>query len=215
MTLHPHPSYRVLVSQRVDSWYPTSELRDGLDQRLVDWVVSLGCLPFPVPNGLANPDSEGYKSLATWIDAVRPDAIILSGGNNVGECIERDKTEFYLLDWACQRRIPVLGICRGMQIISVWAGSQLEKVECHVDNRHSLLQNGADDLPAEVNSYHDFAIQYCPKGFAILATSEDGVIEAIAHKSLQWEAWMWHPEREPVFTEVESTRVKKLFGLLT
>jgi putative glutamine amidotransferase len=43
-----------------------------------------------------------------------------------------------------------------------------------------------------------------------LAKSEDGSIEAMVHKSLPWEAWMWHPEREVVFFKNDIDRFKKI-----
>ena len=46
--------------------------------------------------------------------------------------------------------------------------------------------------------------------FQILAKSEDGNLEAMRHKDLPWEAWMWHPEREKVFTRNNQERFRKL-----
>ena len=61
-----------------------------------------------------------------------------------------------------------------------------------------------------VNSYHNQALQSCPDSFNILAKSEDGIIEAITHKELPWEAWMWHPERSNVFSKNDLERFKNL-----
>ena len=48
--------------------------------------------------------------------------------------------------------------------------------------------------------------------FEILAKSIDGNIEAMSHKKLPWEAWMWHPERDKEFNIYCINRVKQLFN---
>jgi putative glutamine amidotransferase len=53
-------------------------------------------------------------------------------------------------------------------------------------------------------------LKECPKGFDIMARSEDGNIEAIIHKDLPWEAWMCHPERESSFSEIDMKRFIRL-----
>ncbi len=103
----------------------------------------------------------------------------------------RDATERYLLSWAEKNLVPVLGICRGMQMMGVWAGGSLKRMAGQV-TRH-LLQG---EVVGEVNSFHDFSLSGCPLGFEVVARSEDGEIEAIRHTDLPWEGWMWHPERE-------------------
>ena len=62
------------------------------------------------------------------------------------------------------------------------------------------------------NSFHNFALSRCSENYRILAKSEDGVIEAIRHKSLPWEGWMWHPERETTFNYEDINRIKDLFN---
>ncbi|ARU57169.1 glutamine amidotransferase class-I [Oleiphilus messinensis] len=150
--------------------------------------------------------------------AVAPDALVLSGGNDINEYSLRDRTEFALLNWAQARQLPVLGICRGMQLMATWAGTTLISIAGHVDTRHELNFIGNQDglvagIPREVNSYHNHAVRDCPEGFYVLAESADAVIEAIAHRQLNWQACMWHPEREPAFNLVDINRIRKLFGI--
>jgi len=64
----------------------------------------------------------------------------------------------------------------------------------------------------EVNSFHDFSPDGCPPGFEVLATAEDGELEAIRHARLPWEGWMWHPEREERFSPHDVSRLRKLFA---
>ncbi|OLS62863.1 gamma-glutamyl-gamma-aminobutyrate hydrolase family protein [Pseudomonas putida] len=194
----------VAVSQRVDVLAERGETRDALDQRLVDFLLTGGLLPVPVPNTL----SATADALQTWLDRLAPQAIVLSGGNDLGEQPARDMTEARLLEHARANHLPVLGICRGMQMLGHWAGSRLKPVSGHVRTRHRL----SGRIVAEVNSYHGLALADCPEDFDVLARSEDGEIEAIGHRSLPWEGWMWHPEREQVFAVHDLARLRALFG---
>lgn len=213
MTINTSSSNMLVgVTQRVDSVPGRSELRDAVDQMLVNWVVQAGFLPVPIPNTLLLPEysdnSFSDKALGNWLQSVQLAALVLSGGNDIGEYPERDTTEFQLLSWAEMNDVPVLGICRGMQVMAVWAGAKLKPVNGHVCTRHKLQR----DISGEVNSYHNFSVAECPTGFSVRATAEDGEIEAIRHTSLPWEGWMWHPEREEFFQSNDTKRVKELFS---
>jgi len=191
----------VAVSQRVDAFPERGENRDALDQRLIAFLRVAGYLPVPVPNGLQD-------ALHGWLSTLSPQAIVLSGGNDIGQCPARDLTENRLLDHAQAHGLPVLGICRGMQMIAHWSGGELKPVTGHVRTRHQL----SGQIVAEVNSYHGLALAGCPEPFEVTARSEDGEIEAIRHLSLPWEGWMWHPEREDVFAPHDLHRLQELFG---
>jgi N5-(cytidine 5'-diphosphoramidyl)-L-glutamine hydrolase len=198
---------RVAVSQRVDVHAQRGESRDALDQRLSDFLLAAGCLPVPVPNRLAA-GGAGAGPLRRWLAALLPEALLLSGGNDIGQCPDRDLTERELLAAAGARDLPVLGICRGMQMLGVQAGALLEASPGHAGVRHRV----AGGLEGDVNSYHDYALAACPEGYDVLARADDGRIEAIRHRSRRWEGWMWHPEREARFDERDLRRLRALFG---
>jgi putative glutamine amidotransferase len=201
----------VAISQRVDVFPERGESRDALDQRLIAYLLAAGYLPVPVPNGMCLQTVDVgliHDALHDWLNTVSPQAIVLSGGNDIGQCSARDLTESRLLDHARTHRLPVLGICRGMQMIAHWSGGELKPVNGHVRTRHQL----SGQIVTEVNSYHCLALADCPEGFEVLARSEDGEIEAIRHLNLCWEGWMWHPEREDVFASHDVHRLKQLFG---
>lgn len=191
----------VAVSQRVDHVPDRHETRDALDQRLAAFVSTCGHMPVPVPNALGG-------AIRDWLAVVQPAGVVLSGGNDIGQCAERDDAELALLAYAQERHLPVLGICRGMQMLAHWGGATLRPVEGHVRTRHRL----SGEITGEVNSYHGFALADCPTGFEVLARSADGEIEAIRHSSLPWEGWMWHPEREAEFATNDIRRLKALFS---
>ncbi|MGA8147258.1 MAG: gamma-glutamyl-gamma-aminobutyrate hydrolase family protein [Gallionellaceae bacterium] len=203
---------KVAVSQRVDVWADRGERRDALDQRLYQWLVAAGCLPVPVPNTLGTPLMAGHdEALQAWLHAMQPDAIVLSGGNDIGAAPERDHTERCLLAYGRDKALPALGICRGMQMMAVWAGGSLVPVSGHVRTRHRLAATASVGVwPDEVNSSHHFALAAGPPGYVLTARAEDGTIEAMRHETLPWEGWMWHPEREQPFNPIDATRFRAL-----
>ena len=192
----------VVVSQRVDDFPARGECRDSLDQRISLFLAEAGLAAVPVPNAFC------AQALVGWLDRLAPAGIILSGGNDIGERIARDQTERGLLDYARQHNLPLLGICRGMQMMAVWSGTALKPVQGHVRTRHVLR----GEVSGDVNSFHGFALEACPDDFAVLASSEDGEIEAIKHQALPWEGWMWHPERESPFSLSDIQRLQALFA---
>ena len=208
---------KVIVTQRLDYIEGYKETRDAIDQKLSQWLIQAGLLPVPVSNKLVviyrDKDAQENKQpmLQSWLSAINPNALLLSGGNDIGSVPLRDLTENYLLSWAEKNRLPVLGICRGMQMIGVWGGGQLIQQEGHVGTRHKLQVNGMkDEWSVSVNSFHNHALIKCPNQFITLASSEEGSLEAMKHEELPWEAWMWHPEREEDFSVADQLRFIRL-----
>ncbi len=192
----------IVVSQRVIECAERNETNDSLDRALVDVLLGVGLLPVPIPNTI-------HKAgrCNDWLRGVSPRGIVLSGGNDLGQRPERDATETFLVMYARDHGVPLLGICRGMQMLASWAGATLKPVENHVRQRHTL----AGEIRGEVNSFHKFALANCPSDFTVLARSEDGEIEAIRHLHRPWEGWMWHPERESKVREADLARLRSLF----
>lgn len=199
----------VIISQRVDVFPNRNEKRDALDVRLNEWVMEAGYIPFPVPNSIEKLD------LINWIRRIAPIGLVLSGGNDVGKEQKRDALELNLLQLAEHEKMPVLGICRGMQIMAHKAKASLKTIDNHVNKRHdiSVLGQYEKKFPSSVNSFHGMQIDYLPSEFEILArASEDNCIEAIRHKHLPWEGWMWHPERDFPYCNLQLQRLIDLMS---
>lgn len=206
---------RIAITQRVERVASYGERRDCLDQQWAVFMESLDLLALPVPNHLHSP--------ARWLEALEVDGLLLTGGNDLAGlpgasnmAPERDQTEMALLTAASERQMPVLGVCRGMQVINQWLGGTLEPVTGHTAVRHPL--NGRPTEPLfeafrDVNSFHDWGIT--PGGLAETLEaqlySDDGCVEAFIHKSLPWAGIMWHPEREAPFCGPDRAIVHRVF----
>jgi N5-(cytidine 5'-diphosphoramidyl)-L-glutamine hydrolase len=190
-------SARVAITQRVVDLPERNERRDALDQAWTPWLAAAGFEAVPVPNCIADP-----VEYVAGLDVV---ALVLSGGNDLADlegardtAPERDALEHALLEHAAAIRLPVLGVCRGLQqLVSRWGGS-LVRVDGHVARPHDLvvLDDRLPLRPGPVNSFHDWAVPPGGAGALVaLATAPDGTVEAVAHPDLPQAAVMWHPER--------------------
>ena len=200
----------VAVSQRVDLIEDCEEYRDSLDQNIINFLFLCGFIAVPVPN-VPKSSSENLKvedRIELFMEKIEPHAVVLSGGNDIGKNVDRDHTELKILAYAKEKNLPLLGICRGLQMMAYKAGTVATPLVGHVGTRHKIR----GEIFGEVNSYHNFGILDCPKGYRVISRSDDNSIEAIKHCELPWEGWMWHPERELGFEKRDVARLKLLFN---
>ncbi|MTI65758.1 MAG: gamma-glutamyl-gamma-aminobutyrate hydrolase family protein [Firmicutes bacterium] len=174
----------------------------------------------------------------------RMDGLILSGGHDVtplsygeeplqklGNILpERDKFDLKLLKKAYELNKPILGICRGHQIINVFFGGNiyqdLSYIEgCKIKHDQYNLSNIVthtvevkentilrEVLGKEIltNSFHHQVIKDVAPGFIISAKAKDGVIEAIEKKGEQFILGVqWHPEMMAVKKDENMLKVFK------
>ena len=206
----------IVISQRIDEIKNYKGFRDSIDQRLITWVSDMGFFPILIPNSLVDLSSPiiSYKKIENWINNFSIDGIILSGGNDIGEMPQRDLTENCLINWAEKKQIPLLGICRGAQMIFKHFGGEIESVTNHVNVKHELIfDSSQENFPKFTTFYYKNGLRKCPKNLKVIARSGQGQIEAIAHRKLKWEGWMWHPEREKDVSNICSQRFKNLVSL--
>ncbi|MBM3524753.1 MAG: gamma-glutamyl-gamma-aminobutyrate hydrolase, partial [Alphaproteobacteria bacterium] len=156
-------SLRVAITQRVEILADRGERRDALDQRWTAFVAACGGLCLPAPNR----DTD----IVAWATALSIQAVLLSGGEDLadlgGPSPERDTTETALLAWAERKRVPVLAVCRGLQLIAYRAGASLQRLEGHIAVHHAITTpNG----PGQVNSFHSWGFVAAPADYQVLAT---------------------------------------------
>jgi len=204
----------------------------SLGSLYVEAVEAGGGIPIP----LVYSRSEDYlKRICAAVNG-----LVLSGGGDVdpvffgedpipagGEiCPGRDEFEISLVRQALAANIPVLGICRGMQVLNIAAGGDIyQDIATQLGERmikhtqlaprwhptHEIAVAGGTVLSSifspgvmRVNSFHHQAVRNPAPGFLISARSPDGVAEAIESRDFSFALGIQcHPEalwkREPAF----------------
>lgn len=219
---------RIGITQRVVYVERIKERRDTLDQRWYNFANALGILLIPIPNNLKRPSQ--------YVNELEIDGLIFSGGNNIsfnGEEIlegksienddvayERDKTEIDLINWATKDKKPIIGVCRGMQVLNVYFGGRLSKVDSrqHVAKEH-ILEFDEGEFKASylkesiVNSYHNWGIMLdgLAKHLHPFATYGKSEVEAFKHTKFPFTAIMWHPERYKELRNSDLYLFRKVF----
>ncbi len=128
----------------------------------------------------------------------------INGSTDIDEA--RDGRELALVDKFLRAGKPIVGICRGLQLLNVYFGGTLRQhIEGHsqidgVDRLHAIntapgLLRALYGARFTVNSAHHQAVETLGEGLQVLACAPDGTAEAIAHKELPVFAVQWHPER--------------------
>ena len=134
-----------------------------------------------------------------------------NSGLSVGMDADREKSDGIAVDVFVRAGKPVLGICRGMQMLNVLFGGDMiqdlgEECKTHtaegnVDKFHAVNTVANTMIyklygeRTEVNSSHHQAVKTVPETFAVSAYAQDGTVEAIEHKKLDIWGVQWHPER--------------------
>lgn len=192
----------IAVTQRVEVVPERRERRDVLDQTWVRFLGHCGCLPVAIPN---EPCAAGHL----W-RSVRFDGILLTGGNDLGgDAPERDETERALLVEARRGGAPVIGVCRGMQLIQSVFGIALQRTPGHVTPRQWIRLG---EVRRAVNSYHNLGSFETVAELPAWAWSDDGVVKAVRHVSEPLLGIMWHPERLVPFRRGDLNLFRDHFG---
>lgn len=181
-------------------------------------------------------------------DLWKCDGILLSGGEDVhprrygkDELLEhcdeidedRDAFEWEVLDHAVKKQLPLLGICRGLQVANVYFGGTLiphiplagkfDHTKLGVRDRYhgikvdhsSRLSEIVGGVEGEINSAHHQAADRIGKGLVANALSPDGVVEGLEKQDRSDDIFFllvqWHPERMTDLNSAFSRNVKQGF----
>lgn len=190
---------KIGLTQRVETLAEINETRDCLDQSWAAFLFRAGYLPVPLPNQARQAD--------LLVQGLELAGVILTGGNDLAGlpgtrnvAPVRDAFERELLDVCAARRLPVLGVCRGMQMMVCHCGGSVEAVDNHVRRPHPVIPRESV-MPvhprAEVNSFHTFGtrVERLGPDLRPAGLAPDGTVEAVVHRDLPFWAVMWHPER--------------------
>ncbi|MBF8273069.1 MAG: putative gamma-glutamyl-gamma-aminobutyrate hydrolase [Magnetococcales bacterium] len=195
----------ILVTQRMQSLTDLGEVRDACDRRWSRFLLECDLLPVLAPNHLPT-----VRHL--W-ERLRPWGILLTGGDSPGflggDDAERDQVENHLLDLAIEGDFPLMGVCRGMQMIQHWFGVPLRAVAGHVAPTLTIDVGGRS---RQVNSYHHFGTHESRPPLGIWATAADGTVKAVRHNNKPILGIMWHPERFPEKQEDDILLFRTFFG---
>lgn len=152
-------------------------------------------------------------------------AVVVTGGHDINPVLyaeepevmpkydeERDAFESAIIDAALARDCPLLGICRGAQLLNVRRGGTLfqdiRSRRRRTSNRRTLLPTkhieverssrwlaGWSAAPGRVNSLHNQAMDRLGDGLAVVARDQDGLIQAVEDPSFSFLLGVqWHPE---------------------
>lgn len=195
-----------------------------LEQSIGQWVMGRGALAYLIP-------SAPEKGPLTLHDLVADfDGLVLQGGSDVspkhygetplkpewaGDYI-RDLYEIELVKLFQSMKKPVLGICRGAQLINVALGGSLyqdiatqlpgsldhRNWEIYDRNFHDVIFEPGSDLSkwypgktrAKINTIHHQALREIGKGLVVEAKAPDGMVEAVRNADSSIYAVQWHPE---------------------
>jgi putative glutamine amidotransferase len=162
-----------------------------------------------------DPDPEGILDLL--------DGLILAGGADYGDVPERDEFEIALATAALDRDLPLLGVCRGMQMMNVARGGtlieHLPDVVGHEDHRlvpgafgdhdvrlreGSLAARAAGELTHATKSHHHQGVDAIGEGFEVTGwAAVDDLPEAFEAPGHRFALGVqWHPEADPQAAEI-------------
>jgi putative glutamine amidotransferase len=200
---------------------------------------------------LSEPEVEVIKlsqKLKNSADAKKCDGIILSGGEDVhpryynkpeyeAYCHEinepRDEFEFKVLDEVEANQLPLLGICRGLQVANVYyKGTLVPDIPSfgkfnhsrysNVDRYHTIDVDVTSELykitgvaKGEINSAHHQSAELIGKGLVANSLSIDGIVEGIERQKSEGKPFLqlvqWHPERMTDLDNPFSKKIKQAF----
>ncbi|MFF2753553.1 gamma-glutamyl-gamma-aminobutyrate hydrolase family protein [Psychrobacillus sp. NPDC058041] len=202
-------------------------------------IAKFGGVPLVLPNMVY----DGIDRIAEMIDG-----LLLTGGGDIDPTLfgeepqqglgeitpERDAFEIALILKMLELNKPILGICRGAQILNIAVGGDMfqdiySQIKCkllqhsqkaprwHASHyvqvtKGSILHEIVQTKQFKVNSYHHQANRGVPNDFEVSAVSSDGIVEAIESKKHRFVLGVqWHPEYLLLKKDSESAAIFRAF----
>lgn len=208
-----------------------TRIRDGLTQDYSKAIANAGGIPVLIPLSTLEVEDDGRLLHALY---QRLDGLVLPGGGDVhpaeygayvddtirGVSAIRDAVELRLARWAFADNMPLLGICRGHQVLNIALGGTLYNDIPSLQGSAATLRHDADhelerdrlmhqvtvvsesrlaralqSTQLDVNSLHHQAIDRLAEPLVLTATAEDGIIEGVEAPQHRFMVGVqWHPE---------------------
>lgn len=200
-------------------------------------IEQAGGIPICIPNAT----EETVEALLSVVDG-----LLLIGGEDldpflfgeephqkIGRVVhERDVSDLLLMKHAFDKQMPILGVCRGAQVINVaFGGTIIQDIPSQVENaigHKQLSKRGAlahsvevltpkfkeifGDDSFRVNTFHHQSVGKLGEGLVLSAVAKDGVIEGIEHESHPYcVSVQWHPEELAPLGDVYAQRLFRSF----
>ncbi|MBQ7266086.1 MAG: gamma-glutamyl-gamma-aminobutyrate hydrolase family protein [Firmicutes bacterium] len=195
---------RALITQR-EELNRYGDIVDSLEKNYIDFFNSMDISAIPISNFT--------NEVETLVESIKPEIIIFSGGGILPEKaysfkkegfqqINRNKVETKLLEIALKKDIPILGICRGMQVIACHFGGIIDdfrnlKVNREVGKNHKVILTEKNEETI-VNNFHNdgFFVNNFPNILKpVVIDKENNTVEAFAVADKKLLGIQWHPER--------------------
>lgn len=216
----------VAVTAKVRAADEKPTLRTIVESGYVKGVEIAGANPVVISPALEESTSSQLLEMC--------DGLVLTGGEDVDPrrygaspeaagrvSPERDELEIRAIEWGLAQDVPILAICRGMQLLNVTLGGSLwgdllSDGQTEMDHDHTghmisrdvhdvhvadlrLLQGVFRSESFRANSTHHQAVRELGDGLVEVGRSEDGIVEAVEYRGDRSAAWVagvqWHPER--------------------
>jgi putative glutamine amidotransferase len=217
----PPPRIGLTTYREIAAWSVWNERADLLPASYADSIDRAGGVALLLPPSSADPSRAAEAVLGTV------DGVVLTGGADVDPARysaqrhprtgaarpDRDSWEVCLARAAMALDLPVLAVCRGMQVLNVALGGDLEQhlpdrvgsdLHCPVEGehgRHDVTFAASSRVAAvfgdgaTVATYHHQGVDRVASGLVATGWASDGVVEAVEHAARTWVVGVqWHPE---------------------